>query len=238
MPAVHHAPLLLLAMLPAVVAPCALAGTGEGTARGGGAADTISMPVPAGDQAQAAVAAVLVATLGERFDDPMLELRLGPASLEPGAAGELVVQGMGQLRLGGAGQDWLAFHYRSRYDATFGTAGYPDITLGGDGEAAGERFVPNDARLVGELEARIATEFESLPGAGRVFLQLDDISSIQSGQRFLRIDASGSADFGPGGSTAAHVDAIYDLQAGHWLSIEHELAPNIVAHDDGGTAGY
>ena len=122
--------------------------------------------------------------------------------------------------------------------ATFGTAGYPDITLGGDGEAAGERFVPNDARLVGELEARIATEFESLPGAGRVFLQLDDISSIQSGQRFLRIDASGIADFGPGGSTAAHVDAIYDLQAGHWLSIEHELAPNIVAHDDGGTAGY
>lgn len=238
MPAVHHAPLLLLAMLSAIVAPGALADTGEGAARDGEAADTISTPVPAGDQAQAAVAAVLVATLGERFDDPMLELRLGPASLEPGAAGEQVVQGAGQLRLGGSGQDWLAFHYRSRYDAGFGTAGYPDITLGGDGEGEGERFVPNDAALMAELEARLASGLEALPGAGRVYLQFDDISSLQSGQRFLRIDARGIADFGPGGSTAASVDAIYDLQARRWLSIEHTLAPNIVAHDDGGTAGY
>lgn len=239
MPAVHRAPLLLLAMLSATVAPCAVADIGEGTAKGGGAADTISTPVPAGEQAQAAVAAVLVTTLAERFDDPALELRLDPAEISATGPHEQVVHGQGQLKLTGSGeQDWLAFRYRSRYDAMFGTAGFAEITLGGDGEGEGERFVPNDARLLLDLETRVATEFESWPGAGRVFLQLDDIDSLQSGQRFLHIEANGIVDFGPGGSTAAHVDAIYDLQADRWLSIEQELAPNIVRHDDGGTAGY
>ena len=243
MPAVHHAPLMFLAMLFAGAAPCALADTGEGTAQGGGAADTIPSSVPvdaiANEQAQAAVAAVLVASLGERFDDPMLELRLGPAEVETSAEREHVVHGTGHLRLAGGGeQDWLAFRYRSRYDPMFGTAGYAEVSLGGDGEGEGERFVPNDARLLVELERRLAIEFESRPGAGRVFLQLDDVSSLQSGQRFLRIEASGLVDFGPGGSTTASVDALYDLQAMDWLSIEHALAPNIVAHGDGGTAGY
>ena len=244
MPAVHRAPSLLLAMLSALVAPCALAGIGEGTAKGGGAADTIPADIApahvvADDQAQAAVAAVLVATLVERFADPMLEVRLDPAKAEAGGPRDHVLHGTGQLRLDGGGdQDWLAFRYSSRYDALFGTAGYPEIALGADGAGEGERFVPNDAALVGELETRLAAEFEARPGAGRVFLQFDDISSVQAGDRFLRIEASGIADFGPGGSTAARVDALYDLKARRWLGIEHALAPNIVAHGDGGTAGY
>lgn len=235
MPAVHHAPLMCLAMLCASVAPCGLVRADEAMPRGGGAADTIA----ADEQVQAAVAAVLVASLGERFDDPALELRLGPAEVETSGERDHVVRGTGQLRLAGSGgEDWLAFRYRSRYDPVFGTAGYAEVSLGGDGEAEGERFVPNDARLLVDLETRLAVTFESRPGAGRVFLQLDDVSSLQSGERFLRIDASGLVDFGPGGSTTASVDALYDLQAKHWLSIEHVLAPNIVAHGDGATAGY
>ena len=244
MPAVHHAPLLFLALLSAGAAPCALAGTGEGTAQGAGAADTTLKTADvettaADDQTQAAVAAVLVATLGARFDDPMLELRLDPAVVEAGGERDHVVHGTGQLRLAGGGEgDWLPFRYRSRYDPMFGTAGYAEVSLGGDGEGEGERFVPNDAHLLVELETRLAIEFESRPGAGRVFLQLDDVTSLQSGERFLRIEANGLVDFGPGGSTTASVDALYDLQAMDWLSIEHALAPNIVAHGDGGTAGY
>lgn len=235
MPAVHCATLLLLAMLLAV-APGAAAQDGESAATGGGAADTISTPVQAGDPVQGAVAAVLVATLAERFGGAPLELLLGETTLESTGPQDQVVHGVGQLRFEGSGDDWLAFRYRSRYDPAFGTAGWPEITLGNDGEAEGERFVPNDAGLLGELETLVAREFESWPGAGRVYLQLDDIDSVQSGERFLRIDATGIADFGPGGTTVAQVGALYDLQARTWLSIEHELGPNIRAHVDGGTA--
>src|SRR5690606_16217742 len=107
--------------------------------------------------------------------------------------------------------------YRTRYDPAFGSAGYPEITLGADGEGDGERYVPNDARLVAELESLVADELASWPGAGRVLLQLDDISSLQSGGSLLQIEANGIADFGPGGSTAARIEALYDLQARTWL---------------------
>lgn len=233
-----------LAMLVASAAPCALAAAGAGAAQGGGAVDTTPATVAGGtgaadEHTRAAVAAVLVATLSERFEDPMLELRLGPADVEAVGDRDHVVHGTGQLRLAGSGEhDWLAFRYRSRYDPMFGTAGYAQVRLGGDGQGEGERFVPNDARLLVELETRLALEFESRPGAERVFLQLDDVSSLQSGDRFLRIEASGLVDFGPGGNTTATVDALYDLRSMDWLSIEHALAPNIVVHGDGGTAGY
>lgn len=239
MPAVHRAPSLLLAMLSAFVAPYALAGIGEGTAKGGGAADTMSTPAQAGDTARAAVAAVLVATLAERFKDPMLELKLVSATLEADAAVGQVMQGVGLLRLGGGDEhDWLAFRYRSRYDTTFDTAGYPDITLGGDGEGEGERFVPNDARLLAELEAQVASGFEALPRAGGVFLQFDEISSLSSGSRFLQIKARGIADFGPGGSAAIAIEAIYDLRAANWLEISHALDPPVAARADRPLAGY
>jgi len=235
--AVHHRVLLLLAILSAAAFPCALAGEGEGAAGSGGAADTMDTSPTLGEQAQGAVAAVLVATLGERFGDPRLEVRLGAADVESSEPHGQVVSGVGQLRFEG-GDEWLAFRYRTRYDSGFGSAGYPEITLGAGGEGSEERFVPNDAGLVAELESRVAGEFESWPGAGHVLLQLDDISSLQSGESFLHIEASGIADFGPGGSTAARIEALYDLDAGTWRSIESSLAPNISAHDDGGTAGH
>ncbi|MEN1940490.1 hypothetical protein WCE39_05230 [Luteimonas sp. MJ174] len=199
--------------------------------------------VAASGEVQAGVAAVLVATLAERFSSTMLDLRLDPATVDVEGPREHVVHGIGYVRFtDGAGADegsdeWLAFRYRSRYDPLFASAGYPEIVLGAGGEGEGERFVPNDALLLGELEARVATELEALPGAGRVFLQLDDISSTQSGERFVRIQAQGLADFGPGGSTDALIDALYDLGSGAWLSIEHALGPNVRAHEDGATAG-
>ena len=236
--AVFHRALLLLAILSAAAIPRALAGDGEGVAGGGEAADTIHATRP-DERIQGAVAAVLVATLGERFGDPALEIRLGATTLEASTPRNLVVQGLGELRFeGGSGEDWLAFRYRSRYDPVTGGAGYPEISLGSEGQADGEHFVPNDAGLVAELESLVAAELESRPGASRVHLQLDDISSLQSGRGFLHIEADGIVDFGAGGSTAARIEALYDLQAGLWRSVEHVLAPNIRAHDDGGTAGY
>ena len=234
--------LLLLACSPWVLAQ-ALPLPGPHAASGGeqtaapGARHAGAGQATATDAEQAAVAAVLVATLGDRFGQSMMELRLDAPLVDIEGPREHVVHGVGYLRFTGEGDDWLAFRYRSRYDPLFGSAGYPEVVLGGDGEADDERFVPNDALLLGDLEARVATDLEALPGAGRVFLQLDDISSTQSGERFVRIEAGGLADFGPGGSTSARVDALYDLRAGAWLSIEHALGPNIRVHDEGVTAG-
>ncbi|MEN1928121.1 hypothetical protein WCE37_03830 [Luteimonas sp. MJ250] len=235
MPAVRRAKLLLLAIL-SVAAPCASAQAGEDAAVR--AADTIPMPSPVDEQVLAAVAAVLVATLGDEFGDSMLELTLGEARLAVAGPRDHVVHGVGELRFSGGDDTWLAFRYRTRYDPLFVSAGYPEIDLGADGEGAGERFVPNDAALLGELEARMAGELESLPGAARVFVQLDDISSMQSGSRFLHIEASGIADFGPDGSTVANVEALYDLHAGAWLRINHTLENAAAARTDEPLAGY
>lgn len=228
---------ILLACILFAAAPCASAqaGPGQSTAPG----DAASVRMPADEQVHGAVAAVLVPTLGREFGAAMLELRLGEAHVEIAGPRDHVVHGVGQLRFTGDGgdDDWLGFSYRSRYDPVFATAGYPEITLGGDGAGVFERFVPNDAGLLVELEARVGAELEAYPGAGRVYLRLDDISSMQSGARFVRIEAEGLADFGPGGSTSARIDALYDLHAGAWLRIGHALGPNIESHPDSATAG-
>lgn len=236
MPVVRRAIVLLLVALSGA-APCALA-----QVRGGVAAeafDTPSVPLPLDEKVQAAVAAVLVPTLGSELGDAMLELKLGTARIEVEGPRDHVVHGHGEVRFtgGGGADDWLAFRYRTRYDPVFATAGYPEISLGADGAGGGERFVPNDAALLRELEARVASELEGLPGAGRVYLQLDDIASLESGSRFVRIEASGMADFGPGGSTSARIDALYDRGTGAWLSIAHALGPNIGILDHAATAG-
>jgi|SRR5690554_3992647 len=231
-----HIPSMLAALLFAA-APCAFAQAWDEAASDD--AGSTAVHPPADVDVEAAVAAVLVPTLGGEFGDTMLELTLDAASVEVVGPRDHVVHGHGQLRLaGGAGAgDWLAFRYRTRYDPVFATAGYPEVSLGADGTGEGERYVPNDAGLLRELEARVGAELEGLPGAGRVFLQLDDIASLQSGSRFLRIEASGTADFGPGGRTSAHIDALYDRVAGDWLSIAHALGPNIGIVEHAATAG-
>lgn len=249
MPAVHPCSLLLLAILSAAAFPPALAEQVTGTSGHGWAADTMpsfaaapadeepAAPlVPADEGVQAAVAAVLVAALAQRFADPMLEVRLESAGVESEGPRDHVVHGRGLLGFGGG--DWLAFRYRARYDAASGSAGWPEVELGGGGAADGERFVPNDAGLLAELESLVLAEFAAWPGAGRVVLQLDEVHSLRSGDRFVHIDARGIADFGPGGRTAARIEALYDLRHATWLDIEPELAPNVGPRDDGGTAGY
>ena len=56
-------------------------------------------------------------------------------------------------------------------------------------------------------------------------LQLDRIATLEAGARFLRIEAAGIADFGREGTTAAHVDALYDRRDGSWLRVNYELGP-------------
>jgi hypothetical protein len=60
-----------------------------------------------------------------------------------------------------------------------------------------------------------------------VRLQLDEITTLETGQRYLRIDAQGIADFGREGSTPARVDALYDRKDKSWLRVNYELGPAV-----------
>ncbi|MBB1471974.1 hypothetical protein H5368_02900 [Luteimonas sp. MC1782] len=199
-------------------------------------------PQPAGDDVRNAVAAVLVGALGAEFGNAMVDVRLDSAQVAVESARDHVVSGSGRVRIGaGAASDgmatdgdWLAFQYRTRYDTLFASAGWPDVQLGGDGE----REVPNDALLISELEDRLATELEQLPGAGRVYLQFDAINSVETGARFVRIDATGVADFGTGGNTSAHVEAVYDRRDATWLRVRQELGANISVDPTAPVASY
>jgi hypothetical protein len=201
-----------------------------------------TLMLPAGEDVRNAVAAALVGALGAEFGDVIVDVRLDSVDVMVESARDHVVSGTGRVRLGAAtvagdansDDDWLAFRYRTRYDTLFASAGWPDVQLGG----GDEREVPNDAMLVAELEERIASALEQLPGAGRVHLQFDDISSVESGARFVRIDATGIADFGTGGSTGASVGAVYDLRTSTWLRVQQQLDANISVDPTGPVASY
>ena len=66
--------------------------------------------------------------------------------------------GQPEIGEGGDDADWIGFRYSTTYDTTFRSAGYPQLTIGGVG--AGEREVPNDSRLITQLEDRVAAELD------------------------------------------------------------------------------
>lgn len=231
--------MLLLAVLASV---SCMAGTAAATGpdRGFLVEDTVRTPaarrLPAGEPAESAAAAVLVATLAARFGERMRELRLYQVELETGDSRDQTVHGRGEILFAG-GDEWLPFGFHVRYDPILASAGYPEIDLGGGGGGEDERHVPNDAALVAELEARVAVELESVHGSGRVHLQLDRIRSVMAGSRFLHIEATGIADSHGGGRTPAGMEGLYDLHARSWLDVGHVLVPDFRPRDDGGTAG-
>ena len=169
-----------------------------------------------------AVAAVVVAALTEQFDNRTIAVQLDSADVQIVSIRDRVVSGEGRMRIGADDEDWIGFRYRTLYDTLYGSAGYPELTLGG---SEGERAVPNDSALVQELDARVVAaldkEFQGQP----VRLQLDRINTLEAGERFLRIDASGIADFGREGSTPARVEALYDRRENAWLRVNYELGP-------------
>ena len=94
------------------------------------------------------------------------------------------------------------------YDTFQGNASYPELTIGGI--ANGEREIPNDSAMVRQLDDRVVELLGKEFGHQQVRLQLDRITTVEAGKRFLRISAHGIADFGREGNTSARVDAMYD----------------------------
>lgn len=169
-----------------------------------------------------AVAAIVVGALSEQFDKKDVSIKLDSIDVKISNLRDRIVSGEGQMQIEGD-QDWVGFRYSTTYDTSMGIASYPSLTLGG--VSIGEREIPNDSALVQQLDATLMTRIDKDFGGQPVRLQLDRITTVEAGKRFLRINASGIADFGRDGSTPAQVEALYDTREKSWLRVNYELGP-------------
>ncbi len=214
-------PLLLVPLLVSGAALAAAAQIKPPVASAGRAAAVSSTPVE-NETLDGAVAGVLVAALTDQFGGRAVSIMLDKVDVQPSSVRDRIVNGTGRARIDGD-EDWIGFRFSTLYDTTFNSAAYPDISLGG--VTGGERDIPNDTALVRELDdnvvARLGQEFASQ----KVRLQLDRISTVEAGRRYLRINASGIADFGPDGTSPARIEALYDRGSHSWLRVNYELGP-------------
>ncbi|HZW17858.1 MAG TPA: hypothetical protein VFF71_03500 [Luteimonas sp.] len=177
-------------------------------------------PAAGNDAINVAVAGVLISTLTEQFGGRAVSLMLDSVNVQPASISDCIVSGEGRARIGDD-PDWIGFRFSTLYDTTFGSAAYPDISLGG--VTGDERNVPNDPALLRQLDDRVAERLDGEFSGQPVRLQLDSITTVEAGTRYLRINASGIADFGPEGTTPTRIEALYDRRDGAWLRVNYEL---------------
>lgn len=181
-----------------------------------------------------AVAGVLVGALTEQFGGRTVAIKLDKVSVLPSSIRDRIVSGTGRLQIG-ADQEWIGFRFSTLYDTDIGNASYPDITLGG--VTSDEHEIPNDATLVSQLDDNVVGRLGSEFANQNVRLQLDRIVTVEAGTRYLRISASGIADFGRDGTTPAQVEALYDRRDRAWLRVNYELGPTANREGEGAIAG-
>lgn len=181
---------------------------------------------------QDAVAAVVVVALTEQFDGKSVSVNIDSYDVQVVGARERMVSGSGRVDVGGDAREAIGFRYRALYDALTDSAAYPSITVGGSHEGV-ERSVPNDATLVTELDGRVASQLSGQLGGKPVWLQLDRIESFESGDRYVRIEAEGLADFGVEGNAPARVEGLYDRLKAAWLRVHYELGSTGLAVERG-----
>jgi hypothetical protein len=208
-----------------VLFTCALAGL-PGVPRA--AQDATTRPASATGAASAssgdevldnAVAAVVVSALTEQFGDEAISVRLDTMDVRVANPRDRLVSGEGRMRVGDD-PEWIPFRYRMVYDTTFASAGRPSLDFAGD--RAGEREMPNDATLVRQLDDHVVADLDRQFGT-RTRLQLDRISTVAIGRRFLRIEAGGVADLGLDGTMPVRIVALYDNARSAWQRIDYDL---------------
>jgi hypothetical protein len=166
------------------------------------------------------VAAALVGALSEQLGDRPVRIRLERVEVQTTSLRDRLVSGQGALQIDNA-EEWLGFRFTTLYDAMLESAGYPELSIGMVG--AEGRAVPNDATLVRELDDRVVGMLGEEFGTQQVRLQLDRIATVEAGPRYLRIDASGIADFGLDGTAPTRVEGLYDRKDNAWLRVAYVL---------------
>ena len=166
------------------------------------------------------VAASLVGALSEQLGGRAVKIRLKQVDVQTTSLRDRLVSGQGEMQIE-ASQDWIGFRFSTLYDAIFESAGYPELSIGTVGP--GGRTVPNDSKLVRELDDRVVGMLGDEFGYQQVRLQLDRIDTVEAGARYLRIDAQGIADFGLDGTAPTRVEALYDREQNAWLRVTYTL---------------
>lgn len=167
-----------------------------------------------------AIAGALVNALSEQLGGRAVDMKLDAIDVKPVSVSEHAVSGTGSLRIQGD-DDWVGFRFQVLYDSQLGSTGYPQVGIGG--VAAGERDIPNDGSLVQKLDTEVVGALSREFRQPSVRLQLDRITTVQAGSRYLRINADGLADFGRDGSADAKIEALYDRVGGQWLRVHYEV---------------
>ena len=170
-----------------------------------------------------ATAAALIGAISGQFDERDVQIRLEHVDVEPAGLVQRNLSGTGRLQMG-EGETWIPFRFKALYDTAQSTVGYPDLTLGsvapGRAAAIGSRM---GRQLATEVDRRLKGEFASQP----VRFDLASVQVVHAGSRYLRVAATGNADFGADGQTDTDVDALYDPRTGHWVRVAYHLGPGL-----------
>lgn len=172
------------------------------------------------DQAMdGAVAASVIGTISSQFGDRAIAVKLDQVAVQPISIRDRTVRGEGRLQIGND-TAWIPFQFDVLYDTREASATQPAITLG-DAPAAHEIALESTvARELDRLvDAALADEFVQQP----VQLVVERVTTADAGQRYLRVEALGIADFAAEGSTPARVQALYDRRTGEWVRLDYEL---------------
>lgn len=173
----------------------------------------------AGDGIRDAIAGPLIDAVSVRLGGRAVDLRLDAVEIRPIDADARAISGSGAAQVVGR-QEWIGFRFGLRYDARLRRLGRPDIGI--DPAAAGERDVPNDPRLVEQLEALLSADLAQALSQPSTRLRLDRVSTVECEGQRLRIEALGTvyADRYSAG-TPLTVAALYDRSGHAWLRLEY-----------------
>jgi hypothetical protein len=175
-----------------------------------------------------AIAGPLIHVIAEQVGDRAVAMKLDAIDVDDRA-----VSGTGGVQIDGKGS-WIAFRFQMPYSSR-GAAGYPQVSIAG---VATDHDIPNDARLVRRLEADMAAKLVRELRKPSTWLRLDRISTVEGGNRLLRINAEGIAYFDrEGHGTPLTIEALYDRSSNSWRRLAYGLgdsgmpaAKSIVRH--------
>jgi hypothetical protein len=166
-----------------------------------------------------ATAAALIGAISNQFGERTVEVKLDKVVVTPAGIIQRELHGAGRLLIG-KDAIWIPFRFTAIYDTEQASVGYPDLVLGGG--PSGQTALADATmtrKLTVEVDRRLHQEFAQQP----VHIALDKVHVVPAGDRYLRLQANGTAQFGSEGATEAGVQALYDVRTGNWLQVSYEL---------------